>query len=281
MMPVRDRIAARRDTLTPGERRVAEIVLDDPQAVAFGTVASVAERAGTSGPTVLRMASKLGLDGFVGLQAAVQEELAARLRPAAERIRQRPAPDPLARALEAELENVHATLGGIDPEVFARAVLRLAVARRRVGILSGEATFGVAHLFADMLGLLREGVELLAGSPVRVVRRLAVFEPDDTLVVVDLRRYERWVLDTMRNARQTGLHVIGVTDGLLSPVAEGADEVFVVDAAGAGPFDSHVGTLALCNALAAGVAARLRRTAAKRLDRVEGAWRRAGTLSEM
>ena len=46
-------------------------------------------------------------------------------------------------------------------------------------------------------------------------------------------------------------------------------------AEGAGPFDSHVGTLALANALVTGVAARLRRPATERLDRVEAAWQAA------
>jgi hypothetical protein len=43
-------------------------------------------------------------------------------------------------------------------------------------------------------------------------------------------------------------------------------------------FDSHVGTLALANALVTGTAGRLRRTAARRLDAVESAWRDAGVL---
>ena len=56
--------------------------------------------------------------------------------------------------------------------------------------------------------------------------------------------------------------------------------VFVVAAEGAGPFDSHVGTLALLNALATGVAVRLRRSATDRLDRVEAAWQKADALAE-
>jgi DNA-binding MurR/RpiR family transcriptional regulator len=53
-----------------------------------------------------------------------------------------------------------------------------------------------------------------------------------------------------------------------------------VAAEGAGPFDSHVGTLALANALVTGVAGRLRRSATRRLDAVEAAWREAGALVE-
>jgi DNA-binding MurR/RpiR family transcriptional regulator len=39
-----------------------------------------------------------------------------------------------------------------------------------------------------------------------------------------------------------------------------------------GPFDSHVGTLVLLDALAAGVAAKLQKTATARLDAIEVAW---------
>ena len=48
---------------------------DHPQLgiyVAFGTVARVAERSGTSGASVVRLATRLGFPGFSGLQAAVQ-----------------------------------------------------------------------------------------------------------------------------------------------------------------------------------------------------------------
>lgn len=260
--------------LTPAERRVAEVVLDAPEAVAFGTVASVAERSSTSGPSVVRAAVALGFDGFAGLQAAVQEELAGRLRPAAERIRRRPAPDPLSRALEVELENVHATLAAVDPDGFRRAVTTLARARR-VAVVSGDATFGVAYSMVAGLALLRDGVELVAGSPVQVTQRLGLLGRDDALVAIDLRRYERWLLEAV-----AGREVIAITDSVLSPLAADAGVAFVVDAQGAGPFDSHVGTLALANALVAGVAAELRRTATRRLDRVEGAWAATDALVE-
>jgi len=274
MSTVAERIA--HSELTPAERRVAEVVLDAPEAVAFGTVARVADRAATSGPSVVRAAVALGFDGFAELQAAVQEELAGRLRPAAERIRRRPAPDPLARALEVELENVHATLVAVDPASFSRAVTWLAEAPR-VAVVSGDATFGVAHSLVSTLSLLRDGVDLAVGSPVQVMQRLALLDAGDALVAIDLRRYERWVLDAVANVCGRAA-TVAITDSVLSPLAQDADAAFVVDAQGAGPFDSHVGTLALANALVSAVSGRLRRTAARRLDRIENAWAEADTL---
>src|SRR4051795_52278 len=81
-------IDAARSALTPAERRVADVVLTSPEAIAFGTVADLAQRAATSGATVVRLAAKLGYDGFTSMQSAIQDELGQRLRPAAERIRE-------------------------------------------------------------------------------------------------------------------------------------------------------------------------------------------------
>ena len=277
-MAVADLIHAQRDALTEAERRVADVVLQRPELVAFGTVAVLAMHARASGATVVRLANKLGYRGFVGLQGEVQHELDARLRPAAERIRQRPQRDLLARAGEMEAVNVHATLDAVDGPTFERAVTRLAARDHDVTVLSGDATHGIAALFADSLGMLRPGVRLVGGSETRVVRTLAHVVRDETVVVIDLRRYERWVLAATSTAAERGAHVIAVTDSRLSPLAGLAAESFVVSAEGVGPFDSHVGTLALAHALVAGVAARLRQSATRRLDQVETAWRVTGAL---
>ncbi|MGH2685270.1 MAG: MurR/RpiR family transcriptional regulator, partial [Actinomycetota bacterium] len=171
-MAVVDRIEQRRAVLTPAERRVADVVLARPQVVAFGTVAGVATQAEASGATVVRFATKLGYDGFVALQADVQDEMGHRLRPAAERIRRRPPSDPLGRALATETENVHATLDGVDRPTFDAAVRRLADPTHEVAVLSGDATHGVALLMADGLGMLRPGVRMVSGSETRVGRTL-------------------------------------------------------------------------------------------------------------
>jgi len=259
---------------------VAAAVLDGFQAVAFGTVAGLADRSGTSGATVLRFAEKVGYRGFTDLQAAVRHELSDNLRPAAERIRLRPPHDLLSRALTTELDNVQATLGEADPDSFETAVRLLAARRARVHVAGGEMAGGIAHLLAQQLAMLRNGVILLEGSPVRVTAQLASAASGDVVVVIDLRRYDRWLVDAVDVAVDAGLAVVTLTDGPLSPFARDAAVGFTVAAEGVGPFDSHVGTLALVNALVAGVAVRLRADATVRLDRIEAAWRRAGALRE-
>jgi DNA-binding MurR/RpiR family transcriptional regulator len=277
-MDVAGRITDCGPSLTPAERRVADVVLQRPQLVAFGTVAELASEAGSGAATVVRLAGKLGYDGFTALQDAVQAELAHRLRPAAERIRQPVAADVVGRTMVTELDNVQSTLEGVDRDAFGRAVTALAARNVRVAVLSGEASRGIAAHAVGELALLRDGVELVTGTEVAVVRAIALLGKGDTCLVVDLRRYDRWVLDAARRAGERGTTTIALTDSALSPLALLADAAFTVVAASAGPFDSHVATLALLNALTTAVADKLRSSATDRLDRIEAAWRSAGAL---
>jgi DNA-binding MurR/RpiR family transcriptional regulator len=281
MSDVGSRIEQHREVLSPAERRVAEVVLREPEAVAFGTVARLAELADTSGATVVRLATRLGFAGFSGLQAAVQAGIGQRLRPAVERIRAEQGDDVVSRTLRAELDNVQRTLLAVDADAFARAVALLADRRRRVLVVAGDAESGVGAMLAAALALVRDDVHQVAGSDVAVARQMAACGPGTVVVAVDLRRYERWVVEHVTRAAAAGAVTVAVSDSPLSPLAARAEAAFTVSAEGAGVFDSHVGTLALVNALVTGTAARLRSSATDRLDAVESAWRAAGALVDM
>ncbi len=282
-MEVEQRLRERADNLTPAERRIGAALLADPQIVAFGPVADLARASGAGTATVVRFAVKLGYEGWSELQASIRRDLAGRLRPAAERIRDEPPTDRdalLRGHLDAELSNVRTTLEGVDVAALDAAVALVSAVDRPVLVLSGVASRGVATQFVGDLEQLRPTCRLLDGNPVDIVRTLALAGADATVVALDLRRYERWLLDAISVARANGSAVIAITDSVLSPLAAVADQTFVVAAASAGPFDSHVGTLALLDLLVADVATALRSSATTRLDRLESAWQQADALTD-
>ena len=275
---VAERIRERGAELTAAERRIAEVVLEAPQSIGFGTVADLAKAARVGAASVVRLATKLGFDGYSELQQAVQAELMQQLRPAVERI-QVAESGSRADHLATELSNVRRTLSGVDDASLARLVERLADLDRSVTVLWSDASSGVARQFVSQLHQLRPGVALTGGSDVEVRRDLAVLDDAATLVVIDLRRYERWVLDAHRLAVTRGIWSAGITDSMLSPVASAADVAFVVGAASIGPFDSYVGVLALLDLVATDVAAQLKGSATARLAAIEASWAADGSLT--
>lgn len=271
-MSVVDRIVAQANRLTATERKIAAVLAEEPQTIAFGTVAQVAQRAGTSGPSVVRLAVKLGYEGFVDLQAEVQSELSRQLGPARDRIRRSPPGDLVSQAQAAELDNVSQTLQRVEAAALHRVVGKLADERRRLWVFAGMVTGPVGAVLGMQMGQLREGVTVLGGSEVSVSRALAGLHPDDVLIAVDIHRYERCLLSMVRWAAERGADVVALTDSPLSPLASLAGEIFFISARGVGPFDSMTGGVALANLLASAVAVRLQKSAARRLDVIEMAW---------
>jgi DNA-binding MurR/RpiR family transcriptional regulator len=184
------------------------------------------------------------------------------------------------RHVGVEVGNVRATLDAIDADVLGSVVSRLADDTRPVLVLSGVASRGVAVQFVGDLEQLRPAVRLLDGNGIDIIRTLALAGADATLVVLDLRRYERWLLDAADLARDRGVWIAAISDSVLSPLSALAQASFVVSAASAGPFDSHVGTLALLNLLVVDVAVARRDDATVRLDLLEAAWRDADALTD-
>ena len=225
-MEVAERIRVHSASLTAAERRVAEAILRSPQSVGFGTVADLADSAGVGAASVVRLASKLGFEGYSDLQASIQHDLMRQLRPAVERIDETIDAGPGSAHAAVELANVRATLD------------------------------------------------------VAVRRDIAVLPDTATVIVIDLRRYERWVLDAHEALCDRGVWSAAFTDSILSPLAARADVMFVVSADSVGPFDSHVGTLALLNLVAAEAAGSLRNSARDRLAAVEAAWSRHRSLTD-
>ena len=201
-MEVERRVRDAGPQLTTAERRVAEVVLARPQLVGFGTVADLAEAATAGAATVVRLAAKLGFDGFSALQASIQRDLARQLRPAAERIRELGGDQPITRHRAAELSNVQATLDAVDPATLDAVVACSPTAARGAGA-GRRRRAGVANQFATDLGSLRPGSRrcTAATSPCAASWRSPA---GATLIVIDLRRYERWVLKAFEQGRPPG-----------------------------------------------------------------------------
>ncbi len=269
---VEDRIAAVADELTPTDRRIAQLIIDDPTTPAFGTLADVARRAGTSGPSVVRFATKLGFDGYTDLQSRIRASLAQRLIPAhrpIDRIRTDrdgiPSGQPVFLT-EAERDTL---------SIMARSV----AAARQVLVVCAETSAAPGLILATNLGLLRPGVSRLSIS---AAGQASVIDlgPGDVAVAIDFPRYERSVVAATTNLAANGCPVLALTDGPLSPLAAVAERWLGLDVRPVGPFDSVVTVVAAVEALVADVAERLRPSAGPRLDRIEAAWLEADVFLE-
>jgi DNA-binding MurR/RpiR family transcriptional regulator len=267
-------IAAAGDELTPTEKRIAEAVIADPSLLAFGTVAELARRAGTSRPSVVRFAVKLGFDGYTDLQESVQEGLTQRLLRPSDRIRH--VDDPVIHASRAVIADaVAAVFDAIENDELIALGDPIARART-VWVISGETSRAGANALVSGLSIVRPHVCLVDSHSVGT--DLAEASPDDVAVVFDFYRYRRHSVETASAFADAGARIIAITDGPLSPLAGAADAWIGLKVPAVGPFDSSVPAVTIAELLVAHVARTLHTQATERIDRTERMWNATGTF---
>lgn len=271
-MSIPDLIAAVGERLTPTERRIAEAVLEEPTLLAFGTVSDLAGRVGTSRPSIVRFATKLGFEGYSDLQDKVRSGLSERLRPS-QRIRH--SGGSLASSREALEGAIAMVLEALDEERLAELAAPVARARS-VWILSGETSRAGAVALHSGLTMVRPNVHLVEEHSSG--RELCSAVPGDVAVVFDFARYRRHAITAARTLVEHGVDLVAITDGPLSPLASLTETWCALEVPAVGPFDSSIPAVAVAELLIAHVAGDLRDEAKERIDRTETLWEATGTF---
>jgi len=262
-----DLVAAASGELTPTERRIAEAVLAEPTLLAFGTVSDLADRVGTSRPSIVRFANKLGFQGYTLLQKHVRSGLSQQLSRPSERIRQDDITAPPVRDL------INAGISSVLDAFEDGRVAELAapvVQAEKVWILSGETSRAGAHALYSGLSMVRPRVRTLEEHSFGT--DLSDAGPGDVAVVFDFRRYRRQVVTATRVLANAGVSIVAITDSPLSPLVELADSWCQIEVPAIGPFDSSAPIVVLCELLVASVAQELKDDAKNRIDRIEALW---------
>ena len=268
-----DLIASVSGDLTPTQRRIAEAALAEPTLLAFGTVSDLADRVGTSRPSIVRFATKLGFGGYTDLQEHVRDDLSKRLSRPSERIRRDDDPGVSARAA---ITDAIASVFDAAKSDRIDALVTPLVTARNVWVLSGETSQAGAHALHSGLSMLRPGVRRLEEHSFGT--ELSDAQPGDTAIVIDFPRYRKQVTLAARVLAESRVNVVAITDSPLSPLVELADTWSQIKVPAVGPFDSSVPIVAMCELLVAQVARELQDVATDRIDRIEALWEQTETF---
>jgi len=268
-----DLIATAGDRLTPTDRRIVKAVLEDRTLLAFGTVTDLADRVGTSRPSIVRFATRLGFDGYADLQDYVRAGMSRQFSRPSERIRQADTSQAPARiAIEEAVSGVFEATDGERLAALAQPIIRA----RNVWIVSGETSQAGAHALHSGLTIVRPDVHLIEEQS--SARILSGASAGDTLVVFDFARYRRHAVAVARALADICVDIVAITDGPLSPLAALTDTWCELKIPAVGPFDSSIPAVAVAELLVAHIAHELHDDARDRIDRTEALWEATGTF---
>lgn len=267
---VADRIRRGTTSFAPAERKVARVLLVDYPLAGLEPLAVVAQRAGTSAPTVLRVVGKLGFSGYPDFQRSLRAELAARWSAPLDAMPREPVHGLVGTVREAVRTSVAQDLDRLaaEPDIEEVAVL-LADSRRGLWTVGGRFSTVLADYLAVHLQVLRPGVRRVPQDPggrhtalLDVVRR-------DVVVAFDYRRYQVDTVEFGRAAVAQGARLVLFTDHLLSPLAADAQVVISTTIDTGSPFVTMAPAMAAVEVVLVGAVDRLGSAPRGRMERYD------------
>jgi DNA-binding MurR/RpiR family transcriptional regulator len=221
---LRDALMARKKTLPKRLAQVAAFTLANPDEVAFGTAASIAEQAQVQPSALIRFAQALGYQGFSDLQTIFRDRLRERVPSYEERLTALRATADQGRAsalfagfTEAAERSIRAVRAQIDPAQIDQAAKVLAAAEI-IYLIGQRRSFPVTSYISYALGKL--GVRnILIGSAGGIDNETVAFAtPRDAALAVSFTPYASSAVDLAKQVEARGAAMVVITDSPLSPI---------------------------------------------------------------
>ncbi|MDY7103493.1 MAG: MurR/RpiR family transcriptional regulator [Actinomycetota bacterium] len=225
-VPVIEVIRSQLPALSGAERRVAEVVVADPDHVMHSSVSDIASEAGTSLSTVVRFCQTLGLAGFQALKIGLARGATGRSQPLPLGVGPDDDPTTVARGvLHEAAASLTRAAEGLEDGVLEAAVAAVAAARRVLVVAVGTST----PLAQDLAYRLKTvGVDAEAPGDVHVQHVSArLLDSRDVSIAISHTGSTVETVTATKTARDAGAGTVGITSFRRSPLTEQLDVAIV------------------------------------------------------
>ncbi len=256
-------LMAEQDRLPKRLRQAAAFALDHPDEMAFGSAASIAERADVQPSTLVRLAQTIGYSGFSDLQNVFRSRLRDRWPDYADRVQAintavAQADHPM-NLLNGFVDSARISLtrlkDTIPEDTLAEAVKILAQADT-IYLLGQRRAFPVTAYLAYAFGKLDVRVVLVDNLASLGPEQTRFASPKDVLLAISFKPYTSITIELAQELAARSIPVIAITDSAFSPLTSAAHLWFEVLESDFGAFRSIAATFSLAMTLAVAVAER-------------------------
>jgi DNA-binding MurR/RpiR family transcriptional regulator len=226
--------------LSPGQRRIAQYLIEHITEAAFLSITDLAERVGVSQPSVTRFAAAVGFSGYPALREKLQS-IALRTLAGGPGAADEDRSNELQAAVDAEiqnLENLRRDFADPDRVIWLGRELSRSTPLTVLGL---RISVSLAEYFAYAARRIHPDVRLVTrGGTVAYDALLQSREAGGTWVLAfGMPRHAQETLTAIRVARGAGLRVALITDLALGPLADEADVTFTTGTGSRLVFDSY------------------------------------------
>lgn len=269
-MDARQTIIDHYPQLTPELQRAAAFILEHANELVVLSMRAFAAQAQVRPATLLRLAQRLGFDGWVELKNC----FIADLGPGGESYGARA--EKLVRdgahSLREQMFGAHAqnlALGREQNRDAMEQAVSLMESARQVYICGFRASFPIAWSLYYVYRLFNRRVSLIDGFANNDEMFTREFGADDTVAIVGFAPYSRETLQVLEAAKRAGSKVVALSDSPLSPLAQQADCRLYFSTDSPSFFPSVVSGISIAECLLALLVARHGSEAVQRIEETE------------
>ncbi|HEV2898914.1 MAG TPA: MurR/RpiR family transcriptional regulator [Pseudaminobacter sp.] len=256
-------IAQRAEDLPRRLMQVAGYALENPDEIAFGTVASIAAKADVQPSALVRFSRALGYQGFTELQDVFRSRLRERVLNYDERLAKMRehgiATSKSGLVLDGFLEAAEQSVGRfrekVDHDAIERAVDLMAKAET-IYLIGLRRSFPITSYMSYALGKLGIRNILVDAVAGMGAEQASFITARDAALSISFTPYASETVMLTNAAKARGAAIVSVTDSVFSPIAPSADALLEVVEANFEGFRSMAATMALAMTLTVSVAAR-------------------------
>jgi DNA-binding MurR/RpiR family transcriptional regulator len=217
------------DHLSPGQKKVAEYLLQQLEEAAFRTAVQIGRKVQVSETTVTRLSYALGFSGFSAMQEYIQRQiLKDRGIVATEKIEN--ANDelsPYVAFIQNDITILKQIIQQLDLSQLTKAANHL-ICADQILIIGSRSSYGPAHWFSFMLSTFREKVHLTQPNGL-IYEKLCDLTEKSVVFIISFPRYTKEAIHIAEIAKKQGVTLISVTDLHLSPVGRISDITLITE----------------------------------------------------
>lgn len=259
--------------LSKSHRRIADYLTAHYDKAVFMTASQLGQSASVSESTVVRFATALGYEGYPEMRKALQELVSHHLT-GSQRVEIASEISPkevLTTVLKSDMNNLRATLEGMDSNMYEDVVRRILEARH-LYVMGLRSAAPLAEFMGYYLNFIFDNVHLVSSGSTDVFDEIAKIQPGDVIIGISFPRYSNRTIDAMAFAKNNGAEVIAITDGPMSPLCRTADATLMARIDMESFVDSLAAPLSVINALLVSLGLRRREALKEHYRRLESVW---------
>jgi len=267
-------IQNRFQSLSKGQKLIAEFIMNNYDKAAFMTASKLGETVGVSESTVVRFANALDFAGYPDLQKSLQQLIKNKLT-TVQRIGIADEYESkggfLKRVLQSDISNIRLTLDEIEQDTLNQVIARICKAER-VYVLGLRSSTALAGYLGFYLNLILDNVNVISFGLSDVLEQIIKINENDLVIVISYPRYSRKTIQALEFAKSRNCEIIGITDSIISPIANLSNYTLIARSNMASFVDSLVAPMSLINALVVGVAMQNREKVEHYFETLENVW---------